>query len=368
MASSRFVNALQVEFESVLTLEHTGMTRMFKSLEDTGLKGFMEVPTSVYKDDVTEFLVNAKVIAGTIVSFVCNQKMVINEDVFSTTFRRSTEGMIGFLDILKYKVMEMHSRFSEIDVSFRAPSEKREMKVEYRLLHDIFAKSLCTKAGSFDTFTSQKFELMVVISARLTVSWGKILFRVLLGMVNNPKKQSQGFGCSKSVQTYIKKNFEIKPAGVSSKQTVDTASNTEGGESQRAKPVVKETRAAEKEKEMSKTKKRATTEADQRKKKKMVPIPSVDAGIKNDPEVSGDKQVDDGPGGNERTDSEQDEAAAIMTWILVVGVLAHIQLLRVISCWYVSCDDQQRALRDSEATTFCEQEPAVGFVSVFRSG
>ncbi|KZV36965.1 hypothetical protein F511_20265 [Dorcoceras hygrometricum] len=29
--------------------------------------------------------------------------------------------------------------------------------------------------------------------------------------------------------------------------------------------------------------------------------------------------------------------------------------------WSFSCDGQQRALRDSEATTFCEQEPAVGF-------
>ncbi|KZV30380.1 F-box/FBD/LRR-repeat protein-like [Dorcoceras hygrometricum] len=36
--------------------------------------------------------------------------------------------------------------------------------------------------------------------------------------------------------------------------------------------------------------------------------------------------------------------------------------------WYFSCDGQQRALRDSEATTFCEQEPAVGFTSVFLSG
>ncbi|KZV45063.1 hypothetical protein F511_12661 [Dorcoceras hygrometricum] len=43
--------------------------------------------------------------------------------------------------------------------------------------------------------------------------------------------------------------------------------------------------------------------------------------------------------------------------------VARDQLLRVISCWYFSCEDQQRALRDSEATTFCEQEPAVGFVS-----
>ncbi|KZV47423.1 hypothetical protein F511_21011 [Dorcoceras hygrometricum] len=38
------------------------------------------------------------------------------------------------------------------------------------------------------------------------------------------------------------------------------------------------------------------------------------------------------------------------------------------SRWCFSCDGQQRALRDSEATTFCEQEPAVGFSSVFLSG
>ncbi|KZV49212.1 hypothetical protein F511_41635 [Dorcoceras hygrometricum] len=36
--------------------------------------------------------------------------------------------------------------------------------------------------------------------------------------------------------------------------------------------------------------------------------------------------------------------------------------------WYFSCDGQQRALRDSEAMTFCEHEPAVGFASVFLSG
>ncbi|KZV41493.1 hypothetical protein F511_35714 [Dorcoceras hygrometricum] len=32
--------------------------------------------------------------------------------------------------------------------------------------------------------------------------------------------------------------------------------------------------------------------------------------------------------------------------------------------WYFSCDDRQRALRDSEATTFCEQEPAVDLLEV----
>ncbi|KZV26596.1 hypothetical protein F511_34992 [Dorcoceras hygrometricum] len=142
-------------------MEHIGMTRIFESLEDTGLKGFLEGTTSVFENVVTEFFVNAKVIAGTIVSSVCNRKLVITEDVFSTTFRLPTEGMTGFLDIPKDTVMEMHSRISATDVPFKTTRKKREMKVEYHLLHDIIAKSLCAKAGSFDTVTSEKFELMM---------------------------------------------------------------------------------------------------------------------------------------------------------------------------------------------------------------
>ncbi|KZV48381.1 hypothetical protein F511_30144 [Dorcoceras hygrometricum] len=34
--------------------------------------------------------------------------------------------------------------------------------------------------------------------------------------------------------------------------------------------------------------------------------------------------------------------------------------------WYFSCDGQQIALRDSEAMTFCEQEPAAGFYQISR--
>ncbi|KZV17970.1 hypothetical protein F511_39610 [Dorcoceras hygrometricum] len=117
-------NRSEVEFESMLAMEHTGMTRMFKYLEDTGLKGF-----------------------------------------------------------LQDTVMEMRNRFSTADVSFKAPSKKREIKIEYRLLHDMFAKSLCAKSGSFDTVTSEKFDLMIAISAGLTVNWVKILFRVLLNML-----------------------------------------------------------------------------------------------------------------------------------------------------------------------------------------
>ncbi|KZV32270.1 hypothetical protein F511_20487 [Dorcoceras hygrometricum] len=114
MAASLSVNAMQVDFASVLAMEHTGMVRMFKSMEETCLKGFLEVSTFVFEGVVTEFFANVKVIAGTIA------------------------------------VVEMRTNFSGTEVPFRAPNKKKEMKLEYRLLHDIVAKALCAKAGSFD--------------------------------------------------------------------------------------------------------------------------------------------------------------------------------------------------------------------------
>ncbi|KZV19931.1 hypothetical protein F511_22985 [Dorcoceras hygrometricum] len=112
------------------------------------------------------------------------------------------------LNILKETVIEMRNRFSRSDVSFRATSKKKEMKMEFRLLHDIVAK-----ARSFDMVTSEKFELMVAISVGLKVNWAQIIFNTLLTMLTNPKN-----------------NLKVTPSGESSKKTEDTASNTEGDE------------------------------------------------------------------------------------------------------------------------------------------
>ncbi|KZV36669.1 hypothetical protein F511_40193 [Dorcoceras hygrometricum] len=61
----------------------------------------------------------------------------------------------------------MRMNFSGTDVLFKAPNKKKEMKMEYGLLHDIVAKALCAKGGSFDVVTSENFDLMVVITAGL---------------------------------------------------------------------------------------------------------------------------------------------------------------------------------------------------------
>ncbi|KZV44920.1 hypothetical protein F511_06542 [Dorcoceras hygrometricum] len=70
MASSLFVNTLLVDFTSVVTMEHAGMVRMLKTLEDTGLRGFLEVTTPIFESAIGDFFSNARVIAGTIVRTV----------------------------------------------------------------------------------------------------------------------------------------------------------------------------------------------------------------------------------------------------------------------------------------------------------
>ncbi|KZV30928.1 hypothetical protein F511_33583 [Dorcoceras hygrometricum] len=153
-------------FESVLSIEHAGMVNMFKTLEELGPKGFLGVECLVFEGAVIEFFENAKVIAGKIVSFVANRKMVITKDVFATMFQLPTEELVGFTDLPIKEVSEMKMRFSGTDVAFRPPNKKKEMKVEYRLLHEIVEKALCAKDG-FRCGTSEKFDLMVAISAGL---------------------------------------------------------------------------------------------------------------------------------------------------------------------------------------------------------
>ncbi|KZV58030.1 hypothetical protein F511_20434 [Dorcoceras hygrometricum] len=117
----------------------------------------------------------------------------------------------------------MRQQFSGSDEPFKAPNKKKEMKIEFRLLHDIVAKALSTKAGSFDQVTTERLDIIIAITAGLKVNWAQILFQVLLNMVKTPKRQSQGF----AIQTYINRNSEIKPIGESSKKNEDTASNAE---------------------------------------------------------------------------------------------------------------------------------------------
>ncbi|KZV41397.1 pentatricopeptide repeat-containing protein mitochondrial-like [Dorcoceras hygrometricum] len=177
MAASLSINALQVDFASVLSMEHAEMAKMFKSLEDTGLNGFLGVNCSVFEGVVIEFFSNVRVIAGVIVSFVANRKMVVTKDVFVEAFGFPTEGM--------------------------GTKQEKEMKI----------------AGSFDVVTSENLDLMVGISSDLKVNRAHVLFQTLVAMLNPLKVLNK-----KSIHTYMKKNQSVVPAGETSKLLGDTAS------------------------------------------------------------------------------------------------------------------------------------------------
>ncbi|KZV43917.1 hypothetical protein F511_37806 [Dorcoceras hygrometricum] len=199
---------------------HIGMAKMFKSLEDTGLKGFLEASDLVYEGAVIEFFANATVIARTIVSFVGNQKMVLTKEVFTEAFGLPTEGLTSSLDMPKDTMVEMQHRFSGSYEPFRASIKKKGTKFEYRLLHDIVAKALCAKAGSCDVVMSEKFDLMVAITVGLKMNWAKL---VKDDLGESVKLHPQKLLTNKSVHTFIKKNHDVKPIDESTKEgcTVD---------------------------------------------------------------------------------------------------------------------------------------------------
>ncbi|KZV30230.1 hypothetical protein F511_37220 [Dorcoceras hygrometricum] len=95
--------------------------------------------------------------------------------------------------------------------------------------------------------TSEKFDLMVAISAGLKVNWAQVLFQILIAMVYSPSRQSQGFAVqlnvllqrlvkadlretvnlhpqkvlnNKPIHTYMKNNLGVGPVEPQCKLTV----------------------------------------------------------------------------------------------------------------------------------------------------
>ncbi|KZV55353.1 UV-stimulated scaffold protein A [Dorcoceras hygrometricum] len=169
--------------------------------------------------------------------------------------------MVIFIDLPAQAGAEMRMRFSGSDVPFRAPNKKNEMKIEYRLLHDIVAKALFAKAGSFDMMTSEKFDLMVAISAGLKMSL--LLERLVKAdLGESVKLHHLKVFYHKSGLTYMK-NIIVGPSDDSRKQTGETASAADSMQSLTNKP---DQEAVEKKK----LKKKKTVEKDVEKKKEMV--------------------------------------------------------------------------------------------------
>ncbi|KZV53945.1 hypothetical protein F511_43358, partial [Dorcoceras hygrometricum] len=204
-------------------------------------------------------------------------------------FDLPTEGITNFSEVPKDTLYDARSLFSKEGVQIDVHGKKKYMKHEFRLLNDILAKALNVKAGSFDSVTVERFQMMTAIHYGLKVNWSKVLFNVLKDMVDRSQRKAKGFAAQigvlrKGMPTITMGNGVPFPsAKILSMRTVHTyiatnitidarAENEEPGMAKTA--VEKKTPKAKKKTssvdetpvdifaEIAATKKRSATEAD----------------------------------------------------------------------------------------------------------
>ncbi|KZV18199.1 hypothetical protein F511_20148 [Dorcoceras hygrometricum] len=193
MASSLIQNTIQVNFDSVLSISDEGMVGMFKSLESTGLRGFLGYPSVIYEQDLENFFSNATVSGNTVESTISGKFVEIEEDRFAGMFNLPIEGLTSMDEVPKDLIFDARSAFSTGGEQIKTSCKKGEMKIEFRLMNDILAKTVTAKAGSFDALTHERFLLMTAIHFGLKINWSKLLFNILKDMVTPATKQAKGF-------------------------------------------------------------------------------------------------------------------------------------------------------------------------------
>ncbi|KZV41158.1 pumilio23 [Dorcoceras hygrometricum] len=192
--ASFIANALQIDFESVLGIsDNEGMVNMFKSLESTGVRGFLGCAAVFYASELEQFFDNAHVRNGEILSAVQGKFICISEDRFAGVFGLPTEGLTDLTKVPKDKIYDARNFFSESREPVIISKKKRQMKHEFRLLNDILAKSVFVKAGSFDAVTAERFRLMTAIHFGIKINWSKLLFDVLKEMVDRNSRRAKGY-------------------------------------------------------------------------------------------------------------------------------------------------------------------------------
>ncbi|KZV50126.1 triacylglycerol lipase [Dorcoceras hygrometricum] len=155
MASALINKTVQVYRASVLAMDHEGMVSMFEALVASGLSGFLGCSSALFEAALVEFLHNASVRDGIVVSTVQGKPVAISEELFASTFELPMEGLTDLHEVSQDLILEARRAFSYSGKLISTSCKKREMVSEFRLLNDILAKSITVKAGSFDAVTHE---------------------------------------------------------------------------------------------------------------------------------------------------------------------------------------------------------------------
>ncbi|KZV52321.1 hypothetical protein F511_31567 [Dorcoceras hygrometricum] len=150
MASSLISRSHHIDFDSVFRFDDAEIVQMFESLVTTGLMEFLGCPAIFHESSLIEFFANGSVRDGMVVSTIGGIAVEIRESVFAETFGLPTEGLTDLSEVPRNLLSEAQSLFSASEKEVSISCLKKEVKMQYRLLSDILAKSLFVKAGSFD--------------------------------------------------------------------------------------------------------------------------------------------------------------------------------------------------------------------------
>ncbi|KZV31043.1 dystroglycan-like [Dorcoceras hygrometricum] len=193
MASAYYSNIVHIDFASVLAMENPGMVSVFNALMASGLEGFLGCPAVIYESELVDFSNNGSVRDGLVVSTVNGVQVEISEHLFPETFELPVDGLADLSEIPKDKIFDARSIVSLSGEPVSLSGRKGQMKIEYRLLCDIMAKSISVKAGSFNALTVEKFSLLTTVVCGIRMDWARILFNILKIMVTAGSKQAKGF-------------------------------------------------------------------------------------------------------------------------------------------------------------------------------
>ncbi|KZV52737.1 hypothetical protein F511_43970 [Dorcoceras hygrometricum] len=193
MASSLISRSHHIDFDSVFRFDDAEIVQMFESLVTTGLMEFLGCPAIFHEQALIEFFENGSVRDGMVVSTISGTAVEIRESVFAAVFGLPTEGLTDLSEVPKDLLSNAECLFSASEKEVSISCLKKEVKMSFRLLSDILAKSLFVKAGSFDAVTRDRFLLMTVIIFDVKVNWGNLLFGVLKEMVTPDSRQAKGY-------------------------------------------------------------------------------------------------------------------------------------------------------------------------------
>ncbi|KZV44904.1 hypothetical protein F511_27029 [Dorcoceras hygrometricum] len=155
MASSLILNVLQGNFDSVLSLPDEGMVSMFKTLESSGLCGFLGFSTAIYENDLVNFFENAFVRKNDVINSVQVQNRERVEELKSELSQKITKLELAFAQSTSQQDMVFRAQINDV---------RREVQIQKAALKQELTASRFETQEGFSTLRAQLSEIIAYIN------------------------------------------------------------------------------------------------------------------------------------------------------------------------------------------------------------